>query len=200
MSVPVSTTTDGYEVQMGTNHIGHAFLAKLLLPTLETNAESSDTRIVVLSSQGGQFARGINYKVLKNDGSDMILLGGTQLLYCQSKLANIYYADQLAIHHPTITSVSIHPGIVQTNLVISQTLAQRAFIKVSTLWSGAMKTPAQGAYNTVWASTVTKDKLNNGAYYEPVGLEVKGSKFARDEKAAEQLWEWTEKELESWML
>lgn len=198
MGAPLGTTTDGYEIHMGTNHIGHALLTKLLLPTLENNAKTVDTRIIVLSSRGAVFSRAINYGALRTDGAAMTLLGGTTIAYCQSKLANVYFADQLAQRYPAISSVSLHPGIVPTNLVVSQSLIQRAIISISTLWNGGMKTPAQGAYNTFWAATTKKAELKNGAYYEPVGLETKGSKVMKDKKGAEELWDWTEKELQSW--
>jgi NAD(P)-dependent dehydrogenase (short-subunit alcohol dehydrogenase family) len=203
MSVPPAQTKDGYEIQMGTNHIGHALLTKLLLPTLEANAKTNDTRIVVLSSGGALMARGIGYPALKTDGKSRTLLGGTQMLYVESKLANLYWAQQLAIHHPTVTSVSINPGIVDTGLVHQQSMIQKAVIKASTYLhgqAGKLLTPEEGAYNTLWAATVEKGKLKNGEYYEPVGVGGKNTKFTLDEKASKKLWDWTEEELRSWTL
>ncbi|KAK7018676.1 short-chain alcohol dehydrogenase [Paramarasmius palmivorus] len=53
MALPPGLTKDGYEIQFGTNHLGHALLIRLLLPTLLRTAETgSDTRIINLSSQG----------------------------------------------------------------------------------------------------------------------------------------------------
>lgn len=58
MAVPYSKTEDGYEIQFGTNHMGHALLTKLLLPTMLRTAEESgsDVRIVNLSSEGHNMA------------------------------------------------------------------------------------------------------------------------------------------------
>jgi NAD(P)-dependent dehydrogenase (short-subunit alcohol dehydrogenase family) len=203
MSVPPAQTKDGYEIQMGTNHVGHALLTKLLLPTLEANAKKNDTRIIVLSSQGSMMARGIGYSALKTDGKSRTMLGGTQLLYLESKLANVYFAQQLAAHYPNITSVSLHPGIVATGLVSSQSLFQKSVIKLSTRFSGqagGMFTPEEGAYNTLWAATVDKAELKSGEYYEPVGVLGKKTKFAMDGKASTELWNWTEEELKDWTL
>ncbi|KIW02015.1 hypothetical protein, variant [Verruconis gallopava] len=131
MAVPPAQTADGYEIQMGTNHIGHALLTKLLLPTLEQNAKTRDTRIVVVSSSAALMARGIDYGALKTDGKSRTVLGGTQILYCESKLANVYFAQQLAEHYSGITSVSVHPGVVRTHLIESQSTLQKTVIKLS---------------------------------------------------------------------
>lgn len=54
MALPAGTTKEGYEIQFGTNHIGHALLTKLLMPTLQRTAEQphADVRIVNVSSDG----------------------------------------------------------------------------------------------------------------------------------------------------
>jgi NAD(P)-dependent dehydrogenase (short-subunit alcohol dehydrogenase family) len=205
MAVPNGKTTDGYEIQMGTNHIGHALLTKLLLPTLQQNAKEKDTRIIVLSSRGSMMSRGFDYSILKTDGRKRTYLGGTQLLYCDTKLANLYFAQQLAARYPDITSVSVHPGIVGTGLVSSQSAIQRFIISVSARFNqgSAPLTPNQGAYNSLWTATVNKSKLIkliNGEYYEPVGELCNKTSYAKDEAAAKKLWEWTEEELKSWTL
>jgi NAD(P)-dependent dehydrogenase (short-subunit alcohol dehydrogenase family) len=84
MAVPNAQTKEGYEIQMGTNHIGHALLTKLLLPTLQENANTKDTRVITLSSQGAMMSRGIDYSVLKTNGRKKTYLGGTQVLYVDS--------------------------------------------------------------------------------------------------------------------
>ena len=202
MAVPNAMTKDGYEIQFGTNHVGHALLTKLLLPTLEQNARIKDTRIITLTSQGYGMSRGIDYSVVKTDGKKKTFLGGTQMLYGDSKLANVCWAQQLAERYPSITSVSVHPGIVATGLVSSQSSIHRMVIAAAAKFQpgGGQLTPAQGAYNTLWASTVDKAQLQNGAYYEPVGNAVKLNKTATDAAASKKLWDWTEEELKGWTL
>ena len=59
MAVPWSMTEDGYEIQFGTNHMGHALLTKLLMPTMLKTAEEpgSDVRVINLSSEGHNMVR-----------------------------------------------------------------------------------------------------------------------------------------------
>ncbi|KAJ6133934.1 oxidoreductase [Penicillium sp. IBT 18751x] len=63
MAVPYSKTKEDYEIQFGTNHMGHALLTKLILPTLLSTAEKpgSDVRVINLSSEGHYYAPGIIY-------------------------------------------------------------------------------------------------------------------------------------------
>ncbi|KAJ8074421.1 hypothetical protein PM082_015322 [Marasmius tenuissimus] len=198
MAVPPSLTTDGYEVQFGTNHVGHALLIKLLLPTLlRTAAEpNSDVRIVSLTSQG-HFLRpsgGIQFDGLRQADA----IGTAFTRYGQSKLANILYASELARRYPNILSVSIHPGIVGTGLAYSGTTQ---FTKLVYVLTAAWReiTPEQGSYNQIWAATSERGKLVNGRYYEPVGVLTKPAKEALDDELAKKLWEWTEEELKGWL-
>jgi NAD(P)-dependent dehydrogenase (short-subunit alcohol dehydrogenase family) len=100
----------------GTNHIGHALLTKLLLPTLLKTAEQpdSDVRVVNVSSVGHMMAPGIIYD------QDKLGTYNTWRRYGQSKLANIYHARELQRRYPQITATSIHPGVIITDLYASQ--------------------------------------------------------------------------------
>ena len=70
MACPADTTAEGYEIQFGTNHIGHALFTKLLTPTMQNTAEQqgSDVRIINLTSMGHQLAPsgGIVFDSLKS--------------------------------------------------------------------------------------------------------------------------------------
>ena len=115
MALPASTTTEGYEIQFGTNHIGHFFFTKLLMPTLQRTAEAKgDVRIVNLSSEGHRLPpRG--GLVLKDAHSNMASYN-TWVRYGQSKLANILFTRELTRRAPTIKSVALHPGGIETGL------------------------------------------------------------------------------------
>ena len=115
MALPASTTKDGYEIQFGTNHIGHFFLTKLLMPTLQRTAEGKrDVRIVNLSSEGHRLPpRG--GLVLKDARSDMASYS-TWVRYGQAKLANVLFTRELARRYPAIKSVVVHPGGIDTGL------------------------------------------------------------------------------------
>lgn len=107
MAVPWSKTKEGYEIQFGTNHMGHALLTKLLLPTLLKTAEApnSDVRVINLASEGHMFAPGIIYD------QDALEPYQTFRRYGQSKLANILHARELQRRYPQITATSLHPGV-----------------------------------------------------------------------------------------
>ncbi|KAK3290839.1 uncharacterized protein B0H64DRAFT_451238 [Chaetomium fimeti] len=209
MATPPGLTTDGYEQQFGTNHMGHALLTKLLLPLLTKTATTTDdamkqpslagavadVRVISLSSDGHNQApkAGIVFHALKTDGDALGPLGR----YGQSKLANVLWARQLARAQPQLTVAAVHPGVVQTQLMERATgvpsvvrVLSRAAVNMNLL------TPVdRGVRNQLWASVATEG-LVSGEYYQPVGVAGKASAHGKDEELARRLWEWTEKELE----
>jgi NAD(P)-dependent dehydrogenase (short-subunit alcohol dehydrogenase family) len=193
MNVPPALTKDGYEVHFGINHVGHALLLKILLPLILRTAEmpGSDVRIVSLTSQGFTThpSDGIIFKDLRTT-QDTMFVRPTR--YGQSKLANLLYAAELARRYPQITSVSVHPGVVSTDLLQTQTAFMKALIRITNPF---VLTPAEGARNQLWAATAVKSGITNGEYYEPVGELGKHARKSKDTKLAAELWEWTEKEL-----
>ena len=198
MAVPAATTEDGYEIQFGTNYIGHMLLTKLLLPTLLSTAKEpgSDVRVVNLSSEAHNFAPGeILYDKSKLDAQ------GTWARYGQSKLANILHARELASRYPSITAVSVHPGLITTGLY-----GPNKESNVLVRWGMALAGPlimqdvAHGARNQLWAATGNKEKIVNGAYYTPVGIlshSTGRSGHVQDTKLAKEIWDWTQQELAS---
>lgn len=192
MAQPPSQTVDGYELQFGTNHLGHALLIKKLIPLLEA---STDPRIVLLTSQGwGLHPRGgIVFDKLKT--TQDISFGGPWIRYGQSKLANLVYARELAKRFPAITSVSVHPGVVGTGLVSGLGIKEKMLVYATTWWM--ILQPHEGAFSQTWAATVDKAEIRNGGYYEPVGklMDRKLDATARDGALAERLWDWTEEAL-----
>lgn len=200
MAKPPTLTTDGYELQFGTNHMGHALLVKKLLPLLEKrSSEGGDARIVSLTSQAVMLhpKGGIIFDELKTVQDNFWAIGSWRR-YGQSKLANLLYARELSRRYPGITSVAVHPGVVATDLVGSQKFLQRAFIQASQF--GTLLKPEEGALNQVWAATADREKIENGSYYEPVGKLSQEwlGKTAKDDALAKRLWEWTEEELKDY--
>lgn len=194
MAVPYSKTAQGYEIQFGTNHMGHALLTKLLLPTLTKTAEvpGSDVRIINLSSAGHQLAPsgGIIYD------QDKLETYNTWGRYGQSKLANILHARILAKQYPQITSAAVHPGVILTDLYATQ--KESNFIMKWGLWAVgglAMGDPKSGALNQLWASTAPKEEVQKSIFWNPVAKASTGSSYAKNENLAEKLWEYTEEEL-----
>jgi hypothetical protein len=102
------------------------------------------------------------------------------------------YARELSRQYPNITSISIHPGVVSTELIANSRFMDRILIYMTNL--GNLLKPEEGAYNQVWAATTPRENLKNGMYYEPVGklAQKKLDKTARDDDLAKRLWKWTE--------
>jgi NAD(P)-dependent dehydrogenase (short-subunit alcohol dehydrogenase family) len=187
MIPPQSTTVDGFELQIGTNHFGHFALTSHLMPLLTA---APQPRVVTLSSiahWAGQIdLEDINGKEKKYDKWAM---------YSQSKLANLLFALELdrklkaAGSH--IESFGSHPGYSNTDLQ-RYSLAWRCLNPVF-----GMKA-AKGAAATLYAAT--EPNAIDHRYWGPIGmLEARGwtgkakiTPRAADEEIARQLWEHTE--------
>ncbi|CAK7200946.1 hypothetical protein SEUCBS139899_003646 [Sporothrix eucalyptigena] len=201
MAKPPSLTKDGYELQFGVNHLAHGAVIQGLLPVLQKTAAEpgSDVRIVCLTSTGwrGHPRQGFAWDQLR---TPMDSTFGSWIRYGQSKLANVVYARELARRYPSITSVSVHPGVVETGLVTNLGYMRKKFVYVANTIMGAdpIVAPEQGCYNQVWAAAAAKkSELVNGALYYPVGKLSNSDldKVAQDPELAIKLWDYTNDEL-----
>ena len=112
MAIPRRETKDGFEMQLGTNHLGHFALTGLLVDRLERTPEP---RVVTVSSGAHHMARGINFDDLQSTKRYF-----RWTAYSQSKLANLLFAFELerraqAAGSP-LRSMAAHPGYAATNL------------------------------------------------------------------------------------
>ena len=193
MATQPSTTKECYEIQFGTNHMGHALLTKLLMPKLLETASKpdSDVRIVNLSSAGhGMPPKG--GLVLQDVKSDMASTN-TWVRYGQAKLANILFTRELARRYPNIKSMALHPGGIDTGL---SKPFQQAHPWLATLLGPVrifLTSVQTGALTQLFAATSPNAK--SGQYYVPIAKENSGSKYSQDPKLAAELWDWTEAEL-----
>ena len=186
-SVPEGLTKDGYEIQFGTNHMGHALLSKFLLPTMLKTAEQrgSDVRVVVLASSAHQYApkdQGIMFDTLKTKAQEI----STITRYGQSKLANIFFAQQFARLYSQITVPVLNPGLVNTNL--ANTMSDNSFImRIAWMVAAAFigVDVKIGALNQLWASTA--GNVKSGEYYEPVGRAGLGKRWTNGPDLAQKL-------------
>lgn len=209
MAHPPGLTQDGYEVQFGTNHMGHFLLTRELMPLLQSTAKpGADVRIVNLSSVGHKFAPtgGFLPEAAKTDMASYT----SWTRYGQSKLANVLFTNELARRYPNITSVTVHPGGVNTNLA-TEVKNNNAWINFfyGPIQSLVTSTPAQGALTQTWASVAPlakgepdahwarKPRVVQGEYYQPVAATGGRSKDARNSELAKKLWEWSEAEVVS---
>jgi NAD(P)-dependent dehydrogenase (short-subunit alcohol dehydrogenase family) len=198
MAKPPGLTSDGFELQFGTNHLGHALLIKKLLPLMQKTAQQSgDVRIILVSSTawGGTPSGGIVFKKLKTP-QEMFL--GHWLRYGQSKLANVLYAKEIARRYPELLAFSLTPGVVATDLVGSLGLADRALVYVTNI--NSVQKPEDGVLNHLWGVSAGHGSIKRGAFYEPVGkLSTMTTRSSESAELAKKLWEWTDAELEKWM-
>ncbi len=109
MMPPYSKTTDGFEIQMGTNHLGHFALTGLLMPLLKA---TEGARVVNVSSLAHRFGN-IDFEDLSWEQRSY----NTQRAYGDSKLANLYFTYELAKRAGSeVLPVAAHPGWTATEL------------------------------------------------------------------------------------
>ncbi len=188
MAPPRGETADGFELQLGTNHLGHFALTGLLLDRLEGH---EDARVVTLSSTAHKIGK-INFDDLQSERRY-----GRWRAYCQSKLANILFARELERRLRaaglSVKSLAAHPGYAATNL---QSAVAPALDRV--LMAAGNRLFAQsaemGALPTLYAAT--RPNLNGGLFIGPDGFEegrghpkvVRPVRAGRDQATAERLW------------
>jgi NAD(P)-dependent dehydrogenase (short-subunit alcohol dehydrogenase family) len=183
MATPKGATAQGYEMQMGTNHLGHFLLTELLLPRLTPNA-----RVVTVSS--GLHTRGTREGVLATLDSDKSYSQRKYspfTAYGDSKLANILFAKGLAKRG--IHAYALHPGVINTNLSRSMGFSGIIFRAVGGLF---MKSVAQGAATSVYAATAPELESQSGAYLSDCAV-VEPAGPAKDDALVEQVWKLSEK-------
>ncbi|XP_058125251.1 retinol dehydrogenase 12-like [Anopheles ziemanni] len=182
MACPKALTKDGFEQQLGVNHLGHFLLTNLLLDALKAAAPS---RIVNLSSLAHKYGK-INRKDLNSEHSYNQVTA-----YCQSKLANVMFTRELAkrLAGTGVTTYSVHPGTVDTEL--PRHMGSFFFLfdhkLVKPILSVAFKTPLSGAQTTLYTALDEDLAQESGKYYADC-REQKLSKYARDDELAEWLW------------
>jgi NAD(P)-dependent dehydrogenase (short-subunit alcohol dehydrogenase family) len=192
MAPPRSRTADGFELQFGTNHLGHFALTNLLLPLMEGR---EDARVVTLSSTAHKMGR-ISFDNLNGDRRYF-----RWNAYGQSKLANLLFAleldRRLRAQGSTVKSLAAHPGYAATNLQSAAApLVDRLVMKVGN--AVVAQSDEMGALPVLFAAT--QPGVDGGLYIGPDGPAeqrghpkvVKPSGAARDERTASRLWDVSE--------
>jgi NAD(P)-dependent dehydrogenase (short-subunit alcohol dehydrogenase family) len=192
MAVPRQETEDGFELQLGTNHLGHFALTGLLLPTMIGRAGS---RVVTVSSSAHKPGR-IDFDDLMGERSYR-----KWSAYYQSKLANLLFAYELqrrldAAGVPTI-SVAAHPGYAATNLqhVGPRMEGSRLGALVMSIGNTLLaQSDDMGALPQLYAATAPD--VRGGDYFGPDGIaegrghpkRVGSTKASKDIAVAARLW------------
>jgi len=199
MSTPIDkVTAQGYDLQFGTNVLGHFYLTKLLLPLLTATAKKSPAgtvRVVNVSSFAHYLgaSEGIRWSTL-SPGNDSLAARkklGTTRLYGQSKLGNILFSNELARRYSGegIVSISLHPGTIKTDLMrYSGSLKQR----VGQLITYSV---SYGAITSLYAGTAPAAGELNGKYLTVWARVSLPTKQALDSEMEKKLWEWCEEQV-----
>ncbi len=193
MATPFTHTKDGFEMQFGTNHLGHFALTGELMPLIE---RGTTKRIVNLSSRGHHMG-----PVHFDDPNFVHRPYDPWSSYGQSKTANILFTVGLEQHFAVlgIHAYAVHPGGIQTNLGRHMTpeMMEALIARVTTSDSGfAWKTIPQGAATSCWAATAPELEGQGGVYCEDChvaevdDVSSKGGvrTYALNPSYAEQLW------------
>jgi NAD(P)-dependent dehydrogenase (short-subunit alcohol dehydrogenase family) len=186
MMTPKSTTKDGFELQFGTNHLGHFALTNLLLDRV---LAAPGSRVVTVSSVGHRFARGIRFDDLQSERS-YSRVGA----YGQAKLSNLLFTYELQrrLQGTSTLAVSAHPGGSNTELARNVPAAVRVvFEAIAPLIT---QSAAMGALPTLRAAT--DSGVLGGQYYGPDGFGeqrgypkvVASSAASHDTEAQRRLW------------
>jgi NAD(P)-dependent dehydrogenase (short-subunit alcohol dehydrogenase family) len=189
MNTPFEHTAEGFELQFGTNHVGHFLLTCLLAPALLRDPPS---RIVNLSS-GGHMASDIVW----DDPNFERHPYDPFVSYGQSKTANILFTVELEhrLAARGVHAYAVHPGLVATNLGRYMTPELWTELKEKAKKGGGMptrKSLAQGAATSVWAATAPGIENMGGSYLADCRVSDHHAAWARDPAAAARLWSLTE--------
>ena len=180
MAPPRQTTSDGFEMQLGTNHLGHFALTGLLLPTLAPAA-----RVVVVASDAARWGR-IRFDDLMGERSYL-----RWLAYGQSKLANLLFLRELSRRAgERLLVAGAHPGYAATNLQNAPGIPGRVMALGNRLIA---QSDADGALPQLYAATMP---VSSGDYFGPSGLlglrgaphQVTPIRSAQDDDVAARLW------------
>ncbi|KAH9041506.1 NAD-P-binding protein [Lactarius deliciosus] len=191
-------TTQGFDMQFGTNVLGHFYLTKLLLPILAATAKKTPAgtvRVVNVSSLGHQYVppEGIRWATLGpgNDALEARKKFNATKLYGQSKLGNILFSNEFARRYGAegIVSTSLHPGTINTDLTRNSNSLVQFFGRMGTYDS------SYGAITSLYAGTAPAAGELNGKYLTAWARVVVPSKMALDTELAKKLWEWCEEQV-----
>jgi len=193
MTPPVDMlTSDGYDLQFGTNVLGHFYFTKLLLPALLKGAKASldgKARVVNVSSSALYLSK-LDYDTFRD--SPARVKKGTISLYSQSKFGNTVFAHELARRYGDqgIVSTSLTPGVIDTDL-------QRHLRGVKAFIVNLTVNPvSKGALTQLYAGTHPDGANLNGKYLMPFARVTPVRPETLDEETGRKLWDWLEEQVQ----
>lgn len=192
MMCPKLLTKDGFEMQFGTNHLGHFLFTMLLLPKIK---KSESARIINVSSNGHKYSKGIDFEDINYEKKRYSALSA----YADSKLANVLFTKALAkrLKDANVNNVNVytlHPGVVGTDL--GRHLNQTYFSGLTLFFNYAAyylsKTPMDGAQTTIYCAVDEKCANETGLYYSECKVN-ETTILGQNEELADKLWEFSAK-------
>ncbi|KAJ7675295.1 NAD(P)-binding protein [Mycena rosella] len=197
MACPLADlTAQNYDLQFGTNVIGHFFFTELLIPVLTKSYEETKVpaRVINTSSVGHLFAPGKGMEVaslqggperdawVKKAGS----IAGPWKLYGQSKMGNVFISNYFATTYSgVLVSCALHPGGIKTDLY-KHTPGWQRLLTVF-LFPAPCAPKFDGAYTQLWGATVAKPAQMNGEWLVPFGKVGAADKRSADTKIQEEV-------------
>ncbi|XP_034561955.1 retinol dehydrogenase 12, like [Notolabrus celidotus] len=178
MVCPYGKTADGFEMQIGVNHMGHFLLTYLLLDLVK---KSAPARIITVSSMAHTWGS-IKLEDINSEKSY-----DKKAAYSQSKLANVLFTRSLArrLEGTGVTAYSLHPGVVQTDLWRHLSGPQKAIMKMVSPFT---KNSSQGAQTSIYCAVEPTLDKESGGYYSDCAP-ANCSSAAKDDVVAQKLWE-----------
>lgn len=191
MYTPFEHTADGFDMQFGTNHVGHFLLTCLLVPRLLADPPS---RVVNLSS-GGHVGSDIVWDDVNFERREYDKFAA----YGQSKTANILFSVELdrRLGDQGVHAYAVHPGMIATELGRHMTKDDFAALaaRARSGPSGGLppyKTVEQGAATSVYAAVAPELDTQGGSYLADAEVTDQHAPWARDPESASRLWTLTE--------
>lgn len=177
-------TQDGFEMQIGVNHLGHFLLTNLLLPVI---SQSKDGRIIIVSSGAHKWGRFYKEDPHLHEGYN-VMKG-----YGQSKLCNLLFAKELTsrLKDTNISVFTLHPGAVSTELGVDRKTGLGK--AVHNVFRPIFQTPREGADTAIYLALSNKVSDKQGHYFVNRKTE-KTSVQAKSNGDALRLWNWSEKQ------
>ncbi len=185
MFTPFERTVDGFEMQFGTNHLGHFELTRSLLPAL---VAADGARVVNLSSEGHRLGD-IDLEDANWEHRDYDKF----VAYGASKTANVLHAVELdrRLRDSGVHAYAVHPGIVATSLARHMDDQDFADLTRRGRTNRQFTTPEYGAATQVWAA-VSDDVTPAGGVYLSDCAVAEAAAYAVDEARALELWQLSE--------
>ncbi|KAG1810396.1 uncharacterized protein HD556DRAFT_1281551 [Suillus plorans] len=184
-------TDDGYDLQFGTNVLGHFYFTKIVMPALLAGVAQSPagTVRIVNTASNAHWAGSLDYNTFRD--SPARKQKSTMSLYGQSKMGNILFAAEVARRYGDqgIVSIALNPGGIRTELsrhydIFSKLMSDILFHDVSF-----------GALTQLYAGTTAEGANLNGKYLIPWARIGNTHPEGQDPQQASELWNWLEEQV-----